>query len=177
MMVMSKFSNSLRISGYDQSYRVSLLEGIFKLHAEQTEAVIDGKRKEFRNREEIVSQKANKLGKHTDTWFLRGKTQNTLKVQATPGSVLVNALQKSQKNPIGAEGGATKFVELGGNLVSHGLSNQVGFTGNKGCFYGQKCLVSKEQDCRKARAVYKIHCMNCQNLTDPKQSVYIGTTG
>ena len=28
MMVMSKFSNSLRISGYDQSYRVSLLEGI-----------------------------------------------------------------------------------------------------------------------------------------------------
>ena len=55
-----------------------------------------------------------KTGKHPSTWFLRGKIQNTLKVQATPNSDLVTHMNKTLGNKICTEGGATKFVELGG---------------------------------------------------------------
>ena len=92
----------------------------------------------YRFRKQILDQKAQRLGKYSNTWFLKGIIQNTFKVQATPDSALMGALKKSLSTEIGSEGGGTKFVELGGILINSGLSGSVGFTDAKGCHFSKK---------------------------------------
>ena len=91
--IMSKYMNTLRISGYDHKYRYELLKGICNRQSQICEEIENGTRIKYRSREEILEQKARKLGKYANTWFLRGKIQNTFKVQATPDSVLLNSLK------------------------------------------------------------------------------------
>ena len=44
---------------------------------------------------------------------------NTLKVTPTPNSQLKSVIQKSlTENGAGVEGGSTKLIELGGNLIT-----------------------------------------------------------
>ena len=119
--------------------------------------------------------KEAKLGKHPDTWFLKGKVQNTLKVEATPNSGLLNNLRKVLAGKIGAEGGETKLVEMGGCLVGQGLSKPVSFRGHNGCVFGPpECNIEEENHCSDSRVVYEIRCGNCN---DAKVAKYIGTSG
>ena len=129
--IMSKFANSLRISGYDHQYCYQLMKGIWNRQAEIDQEIASGSRIQYRSRKQILNQKAQRLGKYENTWFLRGAIQNTFKVQTTPDSALMGALRKCLSTEIGAEGGGTKFVELGGKLVTSGLSGSVGFTAAK----------------------------------------------
>ena len=89
--ILSKFMNSLRISGYDQVYRYHTLRGILNLEQKHEKDNKQGIRIRYRSRIDILIAKQNKIGKFPATWFLRGSNQNTLKVQATPDS---NLLQK-----------------------------------------------------------------------------------
>ena len=123
-----------------------------------------GIRTEFRSRSQILEDKSRKLGKYPSTWFLRGQIQNTFKVQITPNSALVNTLRGSLKDKLGAEGGKTNFVEMGGNLITSGLSKPEGFTGNTGCHFGKKCTIDLEEDSRVTRSIYGIECQNCLRL-------------
>ena len=173
--VMSKYMNSLRISGYDQSYRYLLLKGILNLNVRQEGEIVEGKRSRYRSRDEILSDKEKKFGKFPATWFLRGEIQNTLKVQATPDSGLVSALKKEFDGKICTEGGATKFVELGGKQITSGLSKPECFTANQGCVFEDKCMINPESDCRVTRTIYSIECIRCKE--QQQQSVYIGTSG
>ena len=113
--------NRLRISGYNESYRFQLLSGILNEWKNIREKIDSGARIEFRSREQILEAKTQKVGKHPSTWFFRGRVQNTYKVQITPKSALVNTMSKVMKNRLGAEGGKTKFVELGGSLITSGI--------------------------------------------------------
>ena len=88
----STFANALRISGYNQKYRHDILSGVMKRIDEIEEEIQNGMRLRFRNREQIESAKAKRLGKHTNTWFLDGQTVNTLKVMATHNPRLKNDL-------------------------------------------------------------------------------------
>ena len=138
--------------------------------------VAQGVRTQFRSRAQILQQKAEKLGKHPNTWFLKGKVQNTLKCQVTPQSKLVEALRKTLGDEMGAEGGATKVVELGGDLVTSGLSGPVRPTGQPGCVFPKPCNVDQETDCTRPRVVYRVDCLNCRDATGDQAS-YIGTSG
>lgn len=139
--------------------------------------ITNGDRIRYRTRDQILAQKKQKLGKYPNTWFLRGDIQNTFKVQGTPNSRLKTALMKSQKSRIGADGGATNFIELGGKPVSSGLSNTELFTGQQGCFYPKKCMINPEANCRTQRLVYKVTCTACAEDPEKLDAHYYGTSG
>ena len=56
-LVLSRFMNQLRISGYDHQYRYTLLKGILKRQAQIEEDIREGKRIQYRSRDEITRQK------------------------------------------------------------------------------------------------------------------------
>ena len=82
-----------RISGYNESYRFQLLSGILNEWKNIKEKINSGTRIEFRSREQILAANAQKVGKHSSIWFLRGRVQTTCKVQITPNSALVNTME------------------------------------------------------------------------------------
>ena len=139
----------------------------------------NGMRLRFRNREQIESAKAKRLGKHTNTWFLDGQTVNTLRVMATPNSRLKNDLQKTLSS-LGelADKGRTKVIELGGNPITKGMNKPEPFGGPGSCHMagnGPECNTDKDHDCRSARVVYKAVCIHCE--TAGQETQYIGTSG
>ena len=83
-----------------------------------------GQRIRCRSRAQILQMKSEKVGKHTNTWFLRGTNLNTFKVQGTPESGLLEAVKKSLGNEICTEGGSTKFLELGESQSPVGCQSQ-----------------------------------------------------
>ena len=115
------------------------------------------------------------MGKNPDTWFLRGEIQNTLKVEATPNSGLLKDLRKVIGGKTCAEGGGTKLIEMGGQLIGQGLSKPVSFRGTRGCsFDDPNCWVDPEEHCSDSRVIYEVRCLNCQG---EKTAKYIGTSG
>ena len=76
-----------------------------------------------------------RTGKYLNTWFLAGETQNTLKIQGVPDSKLLVTLRDQFGDRMGAEGGKTKYVEMGGKAVTDGLLKSVHFRGQKGCVF------------------------------------------
>ena len=76
-----------------------------------------------------------------------------------------------------AEGGKTKFVEMGGKYVSDGLSKSVNFRGQKGCVFIPKCNVDSDKDCRVSRLVYEVECNRCTSDPTAKKALYTGTSG
>ena len=132
--IFTEFANALRISGYDQKFRSEIIGGVFKRIKEIEHEIEQGQRQRYRNREEIESAKAKRLGKHLNTWFLDGITVNTLKVMATPKSGLKNVIQKSQNNMgTWADRGRTKVIEMGGNPITKGLNKPEEFSGPGSC--------------------------------------------
>ena len=176
--ILSIFMNSLMISGYDHKFRYHLMRGIFNHHEQFEREISLNNRVRYRSREEILAAKAKKIGKHPATWFLKGNVQNTMKVQGAPESGLLNTMREVFGGKICAEGGATKFIELGGKLLTAGLSGSEKFTANSGCVFGPSCYIDPEFDCRTTRSVYEVECNTC--VEDPgiqQRSLYIGTSG
>ena len=165
IQIFTDFANALRISGYDQKYRSEVIGGVLKRIIEIESEIEKGQRQRYRDRNEIESAKAKRLGKHANTWFLDGITVNTLKVMATPNSGLKNAVQKSLNNMGSwADGGKTKVIEMGGNSITRGLNKPQDFSGPGSCHMagrGQPCNTDPEHDCRSARIVYKSTCQHC----------------
>ena len=129
-------------------------------------------------KKQILDQKAKRLGKFPATWFLKNGKVNTLKVIPTPDSKLKNVISKKLDSlDTLADGGPTRVIELGGNLISRGMGGAQNFGGKGSCFMGATCITDKDHDCRSSRAVYAISCENCKSLNPPKKSLYIGTTG
>ena len=67
--IMSKFMMSLKISGYDHKFRHTLLKGILAKQLDIDSKVRDGQRSLYRSRDQILAMKAEKLGKHPETWL------------------------------------------------------------------------------------------------------------
>ena len=132
---------SLKISGYDHKFRHTLLKGILAKQLDIDSKVRDGQKSMYRSRDQILVMKAEKLGKHPETWFLRGTHQNTFKCPITPGGKLAEFLRSKLENELWAEGGTTRCVELGGDLVTRGLSGAVTSTGSQGCSFPVKCNI------------------------------------
>ena len=57
----------------------------------------------YRDKKQIRDQKAVKGGRSASTWFLKGQNKCTLKVAATPGSVLINKIKGALKEVTGPD--------------------------------------------------------------------------
>ena len=166
------------LSGYDQKFRYTMIKGILERRKQINEKIEAGTWNRFRNKTQILSDKSSRLGKFPATWFLKGGKVNTLKVIPTPNSGLRNAISKKLDSvETLADGGPTRVIELGGDLISKGLGGAENFGGKGSCFMGTQCITDEDHDCRSSRAVYSISCEHCQSLNPPKKSLYIGTTG
>ena len=176
--VMGEYMNMLRISGYDIKFRVQMLSGIMNRQRQIREEISRGLRLKFRSRQQIREQKLQKLGKFSNTWFLRDNTLNTLKIQATPSNTLSRNVHKAlQMKGELADGGKTKVIEMGGQLITSGLSKTENFGGQGSCHLGRPCNTEEDTDCRISRSVYLSECQVCKTSHEQRQSVYVGTTG
>ena len=177
--VLTKFMNTLMVSGYDQAYRFSLIQGIMKRVGEVEAEIATQTRERFRDRETIQTMKVERQGNFPDTWFLKGGDSGLLKVQNTPGGKLLKKVKSGLSQVQGAKGTTIKAVEKAGQRLTSGLKKKARFGQmNAGCQYLVKCNVRGDKDCREARAVYQIICQTCQNHPQqPQKVVYIGTTG
>ena len=80
----------------------------------------------------------------------------------------------------GPDSGTTQVVELGGRLISSGLTTNGNFGGDKGCHMGEEakeCIIAPDSDCRVTRSVYRTLCLPGKDDPLTKPSAYIGTTG
>ena len=70
------------------------------------------------------------------------------------------------------------MIELGGNLIGMGMGGTQNFGGPGSCFMGaESCLMDPEHDCRSARTIYSIGCLNCLEEDPPINAQYLGTSG
>ena len=105
MEVLSRYMNTLRISGYDEAYRHQIAKGVLE-RINQTELQIaDGTRMRYRSRMEIDDQKLVRMRNYPDTWFLGGNHTGILKVQNTPKSKLIDSIRSRLKNVKGPKNG------------------------------------------------------------------------
>merc|ERR1711954_110633 len=61
---MTKYMYQLKISGYDQKFRVQLLRGILNSQLRIDKQVREGTQKLYRSRQDILEQKISKVRKH-----------------------------------------------------------------------------------------------------------------
>ena len=173
---LSKYMNSLRISGYTQPYRFQILKGVLNRSKQIEDEIKSGTRIRYRTSQQIHDQKRSQTGNFPNTWFLKGDTTSILKIPCTPNSKLVNLMREKIGSSRGPDGGLTKFVEMGGLPISLTFPMKEYLTGTTGCQFEEKCLINDDQDCRITRAVYRIICKTCEDR-DGSKFVYLGTTG
>ena len=72
-----------------------------------------------------------------------------------------------------------KVVEMGGHMITRGLSKSEPFGGQGSCFMASddrsKGQVNPEHDCRVSRSIYKTTCLTCHD--GRIQTQYVVTTG
>ena len=77
-MIMSEYMNCLRMSGYKEAYRRSLLRGIMIRHQQVQNKINNGLWSRYRSRQQIVTSKQAKSGKTSANWFVRGEIRSTV---------------------------------------------------------------------------------------------------
>ena len=93
--ILSKYMNKLKISDYNEKYRLNLLKGLLK-RKDQLEQMITRKEiTRYRNRQELLATKKSMMGKYNNTWFLRDNINTTMTVPATPGSQLATMVSRN----------------------------------------------------------------------------------
>ena len=166
----------MRISGYCYTTRLDTIKGILARMVQIEELITDGTRQKYRDGKTIRDQKDNRLGKSTNTWFLKSGATSTLNVQCTPGASLKARVQKVMEKLRGPDNGLTKVIEESGISVMSGLKVSDPYQ-NMGCQYPEKCSADGQTDCSVSRCVYLIQCMKCKVILPNKKVLYTGTTG
>ena len=117
---MNKYSNMLRISGYDAKYRALVIKGAINRMKEVRQKVKNGVwASQYRDRSEINKNKIEKGGNSSATWFLKWETTATITCTATPGSILKKEIEKKINNSNQADKGRTMVVDDGGLTTSN----------------------------------------------------------
>ena len=159
---MSEFSNTMRISGYSETYRFDILKGAVIKHRQMLEQASEGEITLYRNKEEIKSSKRERGGSSPNTWYLKGNKTTTLTVAATRGGILKQKMTQSLKGVIAPDNGETMVVERGGKPLLSGLKKKDPFS-KEGCKYGDRqCLVDNKVDYTSTGTCYAITCDLCE---------------
>ena len=174
-LILSEFSNMLRISGYSEAFRSNTISGIMKRWDVVLSEVKDKKRSLHRCQEEIRDAKSSKGGRTASTWFLKGTTTATLNVPITPASQLKSNIQKSLNTIKGPDGGRTLVLEESGTTVSMLAPRPSNITS---CPYEKKCLVQDGDNCQAPGIIYNARCQDCPpSDANSNPNLYIGTSG
>ena len=185
------FMIKLKKSGYSEKFRAEIIKSAksaFKIQLDQDN---NGSRPLFRDRERIISDKAQKS---KVDWWNKGsqrdpkipKFTSVLFVPPTPGSGLAKAMQKREAELNVHSGLRIKIVEKGGaklkNLVVKKNPFKTEECLNKRCPVCKSTSVTDPVDkgpfrvsCRTPSVVYEFTCQKCQE--SGKTSKYIGETG
>ena len=94
---LSKFSFSLKSSGYSHKYRVELKMGVIAMYKEMQGKVFAGERSWYRTRQELQQHKVQKGRLSAATWFLTDTVTQTLYLPITPGSELLKEMKEKLK--------------------------------------------------------------------------------
>ena len=158
--VLSEFMAAMKWSGYDATYRLSIITGVLEIKAKQDTEVAAGTRCPNRNKEEIREAKLAKVGNFTNTWFMTGQNTGVLNVPCTPGGTLAANLSKTVGMMCGPDKGTTKVVEVAGDSIMKGLVRPDPFNTNE-CQFGTKCISDEKTNCSSSRIVYRVDCKLC----------------
>jgi hypothetical protein len=189
---MSEWVNMLRASGYNERYRLNILQGAIARYEQMRKDEMEGTIQNlYRNRSQIVQMCKDKGGKATAaTWFMSNGVTGTMNTAPTPDSCLRDMLQKSLMSVPSMGGGRTKVIETGGTPVSLGLTKNDPFRVS-GCDYGDPtCIVDPKVSCSAMSVCYQVTC-SCgesvtnvtrdtetnTNTTDSRTVTTVGATG
>ena len=162
---LSKFSNMMKISGYDSSFRFDIINGAIKRHREFLDKAGRGEIKFYRNRSEIKESKLIKGGNSASSWHLKGETTSTMNVAATPGGALKSKISEALRDVKGPDGGKTQIIERGGKPIFAGIEKRDPFQ-KQGCAYGEQCFVDEGTNCAQTNVCYEIACTMCEGKPD-----------
>ena len=151
--VLGEYLNTLRKSGYDQAYRLDVLQGLLEWRRTNEEDILRGRKRRYRSGEQIKAQKAEDRLGHCNTWFLRGEVTSTLAVQATPGGELAARIQARIGEMRAPDGGLFKVVEKAGKSQLSGLLSLDPMM-TRGCMWLDSCMVEEKGSCWTSRVTY-----------------------
>ena len=187
---MNQWSLCLKESGYTPKERYDAIRGACMRQQEMVRQVQAGEIKSLnRSRQEIIQMKEQKGGLSSSTWYLKGRTSNTIKCQATPNGELAKHLTRNLNQGKGPNDERIKVVEEGGAPATAALRKTDPFRTQQCRFRDPACIVEGSRDCASMACVYEITCASCQvpvdqdishkETRDPggqKKTNYIGMT-
>ena len=177
---LSKYMDSLRISGYNHQFRYNVLKGVISKEIELRNKLKLENKHRHRTKDEILAAKRSKPGRNNNTWQLRGNNRVTLKVSATPNSQLAKMMREGLKKYEWKDLGKTMVTETSGERVTAKLFKSNPFK-TPGCVHHEKCPVQSTQDCMNMNCTYNLTCKVCQDQGDEvvirNRGKYIGCTG
>ena len=178
---LSEYMNCLRISGYPARFRYNILKGAIKKEQKLRQKLEANNEMRHRSREDIILDKANKLGRYAHTWQIRNSKRNVLRVNATPNSKLANKMKAQLKDLDWPMIGRTMVAENSGASVTQKLYKTNPFR-SKGCEYNEKCPVNGKHDCMEMELTYEVTCKICKTIggdeeLERNRGRYVGVTG
>ena len=177
---LEEFNNMMRLSGYDEFYRMRILRGVHDRVKTIELEILKGTRERYRNRTQIKMGHLASMGRYNNTWFLKGGGGYTsvINVQPTPKGQLAKGVREAIGDIRAPDGGKTKVVEVGGDHLSMGLFKADPYK-TKGCPFDRTCSIAKKQVCTQQKVVYQLKCLVCmdENGQGGKVAVYRGQSG
>ena len=157
----------MRVSGYDQFYREKILRGVHDRIKQVEIEILKGRRPRYRNREQIKEGHLVEKGRYNNTWFLKGGGEYTsvLVVQPTPNGELAKNIREKIGGIRAPDGGKTKVVELGGDVLTKGLFKGDPFR-KSGCPFDRTCGIDKKGNCMQQKAIYELRCKICMEIKE-----------
>ena len=167
---LSNFMVKLKRSGYNQKFRIEVLDSALKAFEKMVEEDKNGQKPLFRDRlwnfeERMKAKQSKKLN-----WYKNGKNSkytSILMVPPTPGSVLVKELQRREEEVNRYNDERFKMVETGGIKIEDILSKKNPFKKEK-CEEND-CPLCKSAENQKIKALcstnnvgYRWTCENCK---------------
>ena len=177
--ILSKFTQKLKNSGYNEKERLNIIKGGIKTHQNLKDLEKVGKRNYYRSpiEREIQRKKKKDLKQN---WFRKGDNKNkfttVIFVEFTPNGELINLLREIEERNKIDENNRVKFVEKSGTKLLNKISISDPFRENCKEVDCLACKNSKKKftNCRKSNVGYTIICKTCKE--EEKTSVYEGET-
>ena len=168
------YTARMQAAGYDQEFRMQVLESAFKAFETMKEEDRRGRKPMYRKREWKRNERRREKIEKSKNWYKKGGKESVLFVTATPGSELKNRLQKE----IGKSTFKIKVVEKSGNKVVRLLQKNDPFKkdkcGKEDCMI---CRGNNKGSCRETGITYKIECQGSTERGEKCGGIYNGETG
>ena len=168
------YSARMQAAGYDQEFRIQVMESAFKAFEAMKEEARIGRKPVYRKREWKRNERRREKIRKSKNWYKKGGKESVLFVTATPGSELKNKLQKEiEKSTF-----KIKVVEKSGNKIIRLLQKNNPFKkdkcGKENCMI---CAGNGKGSCRETDITYKIECLGSTEQEEKCEGVYNGETG